>query len=438
MKRRVKSAIAAGMVCTTLSAFGGGVFGTSSRNAFYQDPSSPTATWSGTMEDLAAIVAQAKANYGFEESKHLGRNATMLIPATLKEMEKEIERGNTAGWETTFWDGAHAQNADSDDWDVKWLMKSFGSGVVKYINPSGGEVVYDAKTGKIVKNEKLGSKNFNTDNTTSSAMWGGHQQLDMAPHKTKADPNNAFDYDGDQYKYVGILYERDPNNPDKYHLVDGQTGKRLTKRQAVEFPTTLSDIWKDRGLICVANDAVDMAPPSESTINTAMVSAPVQAVQTPSGTVNTAPVYPSQAIDGSVLAEQALEQVRDAQSRRHCCTSFEFVKDYEGADRSVYAKRYRCTECGKDTMVNVRDGETIEGTIAENKRKKALTDQSYDVAQSGLQRMAAPRASQGNGGMTAQEAEMLRLLTEYGPVYGGMALTGMAQEGKGPLAGSSE
>ena len=58
----------------------------------------------------------------------------------------------------------------------------------------------------------------------------------LAPNKTKADAKDPYARDGDQYKYVGILYERDPNNPDRFYLVDGQTGKRLTKRQAEEFP----------------------------------------------------------------------------------------------------------------------------------------------------------------------------------------------------------
>ena len=47
--------------------------------------------WTGTSADLELIIAKAKENYGFEESKHLGRNATMLVPATLKEMKKELK-----------------------------------------------------------------------------------------------------------------------------------------------------------------------------------------------------------------------------------------------------------------------------------------------------------------------------------------------------------
>lgn len=264
-------------------------FAAPSCNPVFQDTTHPDSVWSGSRSDLEAIVDEAKANYGhFEDSTHLGRNATMLVPATRGEMEREIALGNSKGWDNSFWDGAHAASANSDDSGAIWALKAIGSGVVKYVNSKGDEVVYNKETGQIVSNEKLGTHNYDTDNSFASATWGGHQQKDMAPNKTKADPNNSFERDGDQYKYVGILYERDPNDPNKFYLVDGQTGKRMTNRQAKEFPTTLSDMWKDKGLICVANDSETFEQTPTSTVNTepALSAEQPTTIQTPSGTAN--------------------------------------------------------------------------------------------------------------------------------------------------------
>lgn len=89
------------------------------------------------------------------------------------------------------------------------------------------------------------------------------------------------------------------------------------------------------------------------------------------------------------LAGQVATQIGEIQAQNHVCTSFEFEKDYIGAERKPYMKLYRCTECGQGTTVNVRDGETIEEIIAENKRDAALENQLYGFAQSALQNNAA-------------------------------------------------
>ncbi len=327
MKVPLKAAFAATIASAAMLASGGpfsatpstsaskgkSPFSASSADSVFQDPASPSSTWSGSKAELEAIVAQAKANYGFEDSKHLGRDATELKPANLHEMLKEISTfGNEAGWEPTPWDGAHAPDAKSDDGIASMTMNSSAvrgpQGIVKFINKQGGEAVYDLTTGKIVMNEKMGTHNFDTQNSAGSSVlpWGGHRTKDMNPHAAKASPSNQFEKDGDQYKYVGILYERDPNDPNKFFLVDGQTGKRLTKQQAKEFPTTLSDMWKDQGLTCVANDAKDFEQTPTPTINTAaaMDPFPGQLVQTPSGTVNPAAALQTQTIDNSAMKAQ--------------------------------------------------------------------------------------------------------------------------------------
>ena len=301
----------------------------SSSSDFFQDLSNPNGTWSGSKADLDAIVAQAKKNYGFENSKHLGRNATELKPATLHEMLEEIgSYGNSAHWESTLWDGAHSSDAQSGDNFLVMGTKSTAwrgpTDIVKFINPNGGEAVYDLKTGKMLLNEKMGTHNF-SENGLWSSTFGEHNSNDMEPHGEKASADNRFERDGDQYKYVGILYERDPNNPDKYYLIDGQTGKRMTRRQAKEFPTTLSDMWKDQGLMCVANDAKDYEqtlhspvnanPPSIVNADPLIASEPARLTQTPSGTVNTAPAYQTYTQDNTAMKQYMSQQLEGAYSQ---------------------------------------------------------------------------------------------------------------------------
>lgn len=214
--------------------------------------------WSGTRKDLEAIVNKAENAYGkFEGSKHLGRNATMLVPATLEEMGKEIALfGNPHGWGIEESDKFH-QPSGQDRPNVKYTTLK-GDRNKNTNQQKGYEVVYNKVTGKIVTDKYMGTKNYEP-----LYKWNlnpfSHYRKDMRPHWFK----NQFEKDGDQYKYVGILYERDPSNPDKFYIIDGQTGLPMTPQQVSEMPTTLSDMWKSMGLVCVKNDAMDMAEPDQ-------------------------------------------------------------------------------------------------------------------------------------------------------------------------------
>ena len=127
-----------------------------------------------------------------------------------------------------------------------------GSGVKKFIvrdgDFRGAEVVYDKGTGKIVKNWRMGTRNF----AYITDPEGDHDELDVDTHRSNS-----------QYKYVGILFETDLSNPNKYYIVNGQTGRRMTWREAEDFPTTLSDEWKDMGLVCAADDSKEVIEPDE-------------------------------------------------------------------------------------------------------------------------------------------------------------------------------
>ena len=201
--------------------------------------------WSGTRQELEAVARNlADTNnpngYAFENTTHLGRNATMLVPATLSEMEWEINSTeNPNHWDTYFWKGYHDPRAEKDCGDLWGIIYSFYSSIEKYTNPSGSEVVYDKKTGKIVTDFRLGTKNYGD-------FWTLHKIADMITHGIDSD-----------YKYVGILYVH--NTSGMYHIVDGQSGKYMSRRQVAEFPTTMSDMWKDSGPVCVASDMLDLS-----------------------------------------------------------------------------------------------------------------------------------------------------------------------------------
>ncbi len=210
--------------------------------------------WSGSREDLERLVAEARKQYGFEASKHKGRNAMMLIPATLDELWREIADGNMAEWHEEVKDIAHQEKSVAvvvRNYANLYPFVNWQSGPdenVKYTAPDGREVVYNRATRRVVTSQLLGTKNFAADYGFTGHPID-HFFYDMMTH-----------WEDGNYKYVGILYETDPNNPGKYYIVDGQTGRRMTNRQAEEFPTTLTDMWKEMGLMCVPEDAEDVLP----------------------------------------------------------------------------------------------------------------------------------------------------------------------------------
>ena len=175
----------------------------------------------------------------------------MLVPATKQEMEWVINHGGIwdKNWKIT---SVYHQNSRINP--LEW-------GNTKYKNiDTGSEAVYDDSTGRIIMDERLGTRNLGKPGLWS-AIFGKHKKLDMRPHDEKADSSDKLSRDGDQYKYVGILFEHDPVDPNVYYIVDGQTGRRMTNREVLELPTTMSDMWKDMGLACVKNDAKDIVAP---------------------------------------------------------------------------------------------------------------------------------------------------------------------------------
>ena len=250
--------------------------------------------WSGSWEDLKAISVLVCGKFPFELTKHLGRDIAALKPATLEEMKLGKEKGYLNNWEEYSWDLYHEPSNIIDDWVkispggegvgiVNDIVKLIGGKVFKYTTHSGDEVVYDKKDGKIILDEKLGTRNLGDNykwlgmvieevteeikrkgvlpSWFPSEMIGrivqlcfeypSHREVDIVPHEK----NN-------QYKYAGILFESDSDG--RFYIVDGQTGKRMTKKQVEDFPTTFSDMWKDKGLVCVESDAIDIVPPKEN------------------------------------------------------------------------------------------------------------------------------------------------------------------------------
>lgn len=221
----------------------------------------PNKELSVSKADLRELAELMKEEFSFEHDSHFGRNIAALLPFSLDEMIYELKIGNPNGFYIFLWDQYHQDNKENtfgidtvkeghwvkieDPYDQLLQlhkMKEEGIKNVKFVNTQGDEVVYNLQTGKIDKSEKMGTSNKG-ETGAYSAVFGNHKKLDMDTHDTKAIPGNSFTRDGDKYKYVGILYERDKIYPDKYYIINGQTGEIMTAKQAYEFPTTISDIW---------------------------------------------------------------------------------------------------------------------------------------------------------------------------------------------------
>lgn len=223
----------------------------------------PNKELSVSKADLREFAERIKEEFPFEYDSHFGRNIAALLPFSLDEMIYELKIGNPNGFYIYLWDQYHQDNEENtfgidtvkeghwekieDPYDQLLQlhkMKEEGIKNVKFVNTQGDEVVYNLQTGKIDKSKKMGTSNKG-ETGAYSATFGNHQKKDIYPHKTKAIEGNQFTRDGDQYKYVGILYERDKKYPDRYYIINGQTGERMTAKQAYEFPTTVSDMYVD-------------------------------------------------------------------------------------------------------------------------------------------------------------------------------------------------
>lgn len=264
----------------------------------------PNKVYIATLDDLQEFASIMKEKYSDEAESHFGRDVASLKPYSLDEVIYELENGLSSSIAIETADQHHQddeKNTFSKDPAImeeiifggvagaelgaasgavvcglpcavfggvaggvagavavadkvtlinnpnealEYLAKMKDKGIenVKITMSDGREGVYNLGTGKIVMNVKLGTQNKG-ERGTISTLFGEHKELDVDTHETKAIPGNSFTRDGDQYKYVGILYERDKIYPDKYYIINGQTGERMTAKQAYEFPTTISDMW---------------------------------------------------------------------------------------------------------------------------------------------------------------------------------------------------
>ena len=270
--------------------------------------------WSGSWEDLQAVAKRVKEKFSFETTKHKSRDIASLKPASKQEMEKHISNGNYQEWNEYIFDSYHESPnvVDALKTEIRKIipvgmfpmldvpillndvMKVIGGKVVKYTTHRGDEVVYSKADGRIILDEQLGTRNFGDNydylgselftkftkqsvneiimnNVQLSSLqplspllskklnrviqlvmeFPTHKERDMDPHEND-----------NQYKYAGILFESDSYG--RFYIIDGQTGMRMTKKQVEDFPTTFSDMWKDKGLVCVESDAIDIVPPKEN------------------------------------------------------------------------------------------------------------------------------------------------------------------------------
>ena len=308
MRALLKAAFAAILASASMLASGAGPFSAasaasgsrgrspfsaSSPDSVFQDPTSPNSTWSGsTVQDVLDIATSCYSQNGIIADTHLGRNLCMAIPADIQELEKEMQNGNPWRWEETSAKTYHGENSR------KFTIRS---------GPRAGtEVVFDKTTGQLVVNQNMGTRNKAAD---WKSNWMDHWAEDMLEHGLW--PSWTMFPDQRDYHYVGIVYKTDEKG--RIRIVDGRTGRPMTKEQVQTVPQTLGP-----GLQNLNRELLqrEMLSPNGTSIqngsgtfnlNAALnlpETEPGQLVQTPSGTVTPAPAWQTQTIDNSAMKAQ--------------------------------------------------------------------------------------------------------------------------------------
>ena len=86
----------------------------------------------------------------------------------------------------------------------------------------------------------------------------------------------------------------------------------------------------------------------------------------------------------ATVADTTLPTISLPIATSHVCTDFEFVRDQKAGD-VMWHKVYRCTECGREKSVNVKNGEAIDDVIADNKERQQLENQARQAAAQAIQ-----------------------------------------------------
>jgi len=114
----------------------------------------PSGVWSGTWEDLNAVIENAKISCDKGSDGSVRGVSSVFLPATLNDMRKIINHDNRAGWRIFKWETVRK----TDDVWLESVWNIFKANIVKYVNDRGAMVVYNTETGRIVSDERFGVK----------------------------------------------------------------------------------------------------------------------------------------------------------------------------------------------------------------------------------------------------------------------------------------
>lgn len=106
-----------------------------------------------------------------------------------------------------------------------------------------------------------------------------------------------------------------------------------------------------------------------------------QSTQSKKTTTNTTQPAPAPAVTVAGTAMPTISLPEKLPERSHFCLDFEFVRDL----KAMGDKIYRCTECGREKSVDVKNGQTIDDVIADNKERQQLENQALQTAEQMIQ-----------------------------------------------------
>ena len=197
--------------------------------------------WSGSWEDVLRVADQCARENAGAAGTDAGRNVLNLVPYSELEFQKDSE-GARAGDPEESWHcfaDAYHQGIPGDIITkfvvCRVLDSAFGVHPKNKWTMDRGdhgrsEGVYDSRTHTIVVDGNLG-----TFNKGKGPMhW---------PKDVWSWEDNPKD-DSRKMMYVGIVWKTDERNPNRYYIVDANTGEPLTRKEVREAPLSINRLFE--------------------------------------------------------------------------------------------------------------------------------------------------------------------------------------------------
>jgi hypothetical protein len=213
--------------------------------------------WSGSWEDVVRVAEQCARENAVAAGTDAGRNVLNLVPYSELEFRKNSE-GARAGEPGESWHcfaDAYHQGIPGDIITkfvvCRVLESAFGIHPKNKWTMDRGDVgrsegVYNSRTHSIVVDGNLGTFN-------KGKGWR-HWPEDVWSWE-----DNPKD-DSRKMMYVGIVWKTDERNPNRYYIVDANTGEPLTRKEVREAPLSINRLFE----ICWENERYrEQAMPDE-------------------------------------------------------------------------------------------------------------------------------------------------------------------------------